>query len=424
MTRQLNDNGKNSTDLLIVILIWSFCLPEQFSFFVIDLKFYVFRVVLLMLMPSAISAYKNQEIAPKFSDALIVFALIWLFISQFITIGLDKALANGGASLIDIGLSYFVARSKITSPDRARDLMVKIGPVFLLAGLTVALEAVSGRYIVQPFASSLTGQPVNMGADISGGRLGLVRGAGPFPHAILGGLQLASLLPIFLLSNLKAKAKYLGIVAAGTSIFSVSSSVGIGIILSTFLVLFELFRDKFKIFTWNGLIISFVSVLVSAQMFLSGGVVKVIVNYLTLDKWTAYYRTLIWQYGLENVYRHPWVGMGLEDWVRPHWMTSSIDNYWLYLAVCYGVPEAVSRLGIPLVAAVLAGRALIKLDKFDRRIAIGFIIAMTMMTVMAFTVTYWGVTQAWYYFLIGCTVSVTAGGRHLSPAEQNSAGNM
>ncbi len=413
---------KKTSDWPLVLLAYSFCVPEQVSFFFLGLKFFVFRIILLLLIPSIISAYKNQTIVSKLTDTLVVAALAWLFASQLVTIGIAKAAANGGASIIDLGLTYFVARSRLTSIARARELLVKLGPAFLLAGSMVAFETLSGHYIVQPFVSRLTGQPVSAITDMNSGRLGLLRGTGPFPHPILGGLQLASLLPIFLLSNIPIRARLIGVVGAFTAIFTISSSVLIAIILCLFLVAFEVVRERVPVISWNGFMGALIAGLTGVQLFTPGGVVKIIVNYLTLDKWTAYYRTLIWQYGLENVYRHPWFGLGLEDWSRPYWMTESIDNYWLYLAITYGVPESLLRVSIAVIAAIVAGRNMNRFNTGDRRIMLGFIIGISMMTLMAFTVTFWGVTQAWYYFLIGCTVSLGESVHNLpDPARRTAA---
>ena len=64
----------------------------------------------------------------------------------------------------------------------------------------------------------------------------------------------------------------------------------------------------------------------------------VIVTYLTFNVQTGYNRILIWQYGSAEVLRHPIFGIGLGDWERPAWMSSSMDNFWLVIAVRYGLP--------------------------------------------------------------------------------------
>ena len=40
----------------------------------------------------------------------------------------------------------------------------------------------------------------------------------------------------------------------------------------------------------------------------------------------------------KEVARHPIFGIGLGDWERPSWMSDSMDNFWLVVAVRYGLP--------------------------------------------------------------------------------------
>ena len=48
---------------------------------------------------------------------------------------------------------------------------------------------------------------------------------------------------------------------------------------------------------------------------------------------------LIFTYGMENVWAHPFFGLGLADWARPFWMTTgTVDNLWLVFAMRYGIP--------------------------------------------------------------------------------------
>ena len=56
--------------------------------------------------------------------------------------------------------------------------------------------------------------------------------------------------------------------------------------------------------------------------------IAIIATGFTIDSWTGYYRLLIWQYGLENVYANPIVGIGLAEWTRPWWMpAATVDGF-------------------------------------------------------------------------------------------------
>ena len=61
-------------------------------------------------------------------------------------------------------------------------------------------------------------------------------------------------------------------------------------------------------------------------------------SYATFSAETAYWRGLIFEYGMQNVWAHPLFGLGMGDWARPEFMhTSSVDNFWLLITMRYGI---------------------------------------------------------------------------------------
>lgn len=415
MNNVLNNEEKGMPIIWAILLAYSLLIPEQIFIYLFNFVLFPYRLLLICMIPGILSSFVNGTVRGRVSDIVILTAMIWIVTALSFTIGIDRALANGGASALDIGASYFAARCTITSGERARLLLVRIGPAFLIAGISIIVETASGRYILQPFVASLLGVKLEgpLFASVSG-RLGLIRGTGPFGHPILAGLQLASVLPLFLLARMKLVPRSVGVVAAVFSLGTVSSSALIALILAVVLVSYEYIGSLVKSLTWKLLVIGTGLGAVALQLFTRGGIVGIVVNFLTLDKWTAYYRTLVWQYGVMNVAMHPWLGNGFSDWIRPAWMPVSIDNYWLLMAMTYGVPEAVMRISLPILVVFAAGSRMASMDMADRRVLLGFSITIVILTLMAFTVAFWGVTQAWYYFLIGTTLSLAEGGRQVT----------
>lgn len=67
--------------------------------------------------------------------------------------------------------------------------------------------------------------------------------------------------------------------------------------------------------------------------------IRVFMSYATFSPATAFYRSIIFDWGMVNVWGSPVFGIGLRDWVRASWMrTASMDNFWLVMAVRYGIP--------------------------------------------------------------------------------------
>jgi O-antigen ligase len=67
--------------------------------------------------------------------------------------------------------------------------------------------------------------------------------------------------------------------------------------------------------------------------------ITVFLHYATFSPHTAYWRLIIFEHGMNNVFANPIFGLGLNDWERPAWMHSgSMDNFWLVVALRYGIP--------------------------------------------------------------------------------------
>jgi len=66
--------------------------------------------------------------------------------------------------------------------------------------------------------------------------------------------------------------------------------------------------------------------------------VNSILTTISIDDHNAIYRTYIYKYGLLEVADSPWIGIGYQDWYRHESMTSSIDSFWLFTAMRFGVP--------------------------------------------------------------------------------------
>ena len=50
-------------------------------------------------------------------------------------------------------------------------------------------------------------------------------------------------------------------------------------------------------------------------------------TYFTFSTTSAYNRIIIFEYGSAEVMRNPIFGIGLGDWIRPVWMSDSMDNF-------------------------------------------------------------------------------------------------
>jgi hypothetical protein len=107
------------------------------------------------------------------------------------------------------------------------------------------------------------------------------------------------------------------------------------------------------------------------------------------------------------VLNHPFFGVGQGEWVRPYWRGHpTIDNFWLAIAVRYGLPALIFLwFGIACNAVAILRRA--DLDPEEQRQRRGYLITLTGLVMILATVSLWGPVStfvltyfgagAWFY---------------------------
>ncbi|WAT17037.1 O-antigen ligase family protein [Aurantiacibacter sp. MUD11] len=408
MRQAMPSGGRSAYAVLPLVLItYLTLLPPQVALSPAGFVLPFYRIGLIAVIPLVLFGWVKS--GRKFSafDGVVVLAALYIFVALADTEGIDRALQNGGSSALDVSISYFLARYCVQTSDDVRRFLILVAPGFFVAAATVTFEMLAGRYLVQPLAVQIFGQAAEGDLAISSPRFGLTRGTGMFPHPILAGLHLASLLSLYALSRLRGWPMWIGIAAALSAMATLSSAALIMLSASTGALLYNWISRKYPQLSWR-LLITFIAISFLALEFASNrGSIQVIMTLTALDPWTAYYRTLIWDYGILNVRAHPWFGIGFADWDRAAWMPSSIDNYWLMIAIRYGLPEAILRLTIPVGVSIVLFLQSSALDPREQSLARGVAISLLFFSILGFSVALWNNTQAWFNILSGIAVSLS-----------------
>jgi O-antigen ligase len=142
---------------------------------------------------------------------------------------------------------------------------------------------------------------------------------------------------------------------------------------------------------------------VGAALVANRAPLQILISIATFDPWTGYYRMLIWEHGLENLWTSPWIGIGTADWERPKWMASStIDAYWLVLPLRAGIPALFLLVtGIGLIGYRVVKRGRNSLDGLRRRMSAGWMMSLVAICLLGATVHFWNVPHALFYFFLG-----------------------
>jgi O-antigen ligase len=150
------------------------------------------------------------------------------------------------------------------------------------------------------------------------------------------------------------------------------------------------------------LILAFLGVMLVAVMTvgMQFDIEDFLVNTLAFDPISAAARFDIFRYGMREIAGSPVFGIGFNDWTRPFWKGGSFDNFWLLIAMRYGIPALVF-----LVAAVgynclrIASRT--GLTDQESSYRTGYLISMAGVAFVLGSVHIWGHAEIFVTTFIG-----------------------
>jgi O-antigen ligase len=263
-------------------------------------------------------------------------------------------------------------------------------------------EFVSGRNI----SRELFGLILPTYTDAMPARFGFARAQSVFDHPILFGVFTGSILAlVYLVLGFQrdfASRFFMSAIVAATSMLSVSSSPLTALVVQALLLCWNGLLSTVR-FRWKLLIALAVSISVTIELVANRSLLDIFVSYVLFDSGSYWFRKLIWLYGTESVQSHPWFGTGMYEWERPSWMGPSIDNFWLFHAVRYGLPAAF-LMSLAFFSIFLAVSLKKGLDSRQAAYRTGFLITMTAFFLVAWTTHFWDSAYVVFLFLMGSGV--------------------
>ncbi len=395
----------NSGVIFAVAVGYLLLLPPQFNVVVGGSVIPPYRFFLIASLLYVVGTWARRGWQFVVPDYLMVVAGLWIWLAFYITSEFNDFFTASVAQTADIVVAYFFARSAFRSLHDLRLFLLMMAPGLAVIAAVIVVESVTKTHIIQPFFSSLLG--TGGGYTLTSERLGLLRAAGPFPHPILAGVFFASFLPLYWLSGLRAWPRVFGIAAALASFFTVSSAALLAFTMGAGLIFYNWLTERIANVTWQLFFIVFGLFAFAAELGTKSGTFNLLVRFGSLNSDSAFYRTLIWRFGTQNVVKNPWFGIGYSDWERPVWMGSSIDHYWLLMAIQFGLVTPV-LIGLAIIWAIVELlRNSTHSNLVDKRTQIGLAIAMASIALGAISVSMWLAAQVWFHMLMGLCVSMS-----------------
>nr|WP_298097776.1 O-antigen ligase domain-containing protein [uncultured Shinella sp.] len=393
--------AQGTQSLPVTLFILSLFLPFIFSLGSLALS--PFRLVLIAtVLPCLYKWASGGAGRLRFVDFTLLFYCFWCFVSLCAVHGISQGLQSGGIQFIETMGPYLLARCYIRSAEDYYRVVRLFFRVILFLMPFAFLEALTGENILL----NLMRHVFTTHPNLHDTRWGLRRVQSIVEHPILFGVICGAMLgPVFCVlgyaktaSERYAKAA----VVATTTFLSMSSGPLSGLFAQIVLIAWDKVLVRIKArwkLLWAGLGAGYVFVATMSNQ----SVFEFFITHFSFSPENAYYRVLIWNFGTGSVMNHPLFGTTMMGWDRPDWMPPSIDMFWLYQAIIYGIPAAAAMTVTFL--AIFTAVAIRKID--DAKLAayrMGFLASLTGFFLVGWTVHFWNATYVIFMFSLGSGV--------------------
>lgn len=398
-----------SAGLLLVIFMITIMTPIAFE--VGGLRLSPNRIFLLVaIIPFAVSIVQGK--IGRFTQVDMLFLLhgMWIMVALTV-IGGAARIPFAGITAVELIGGYFVGRVLIRDIAGYRRLFRIILIALLVLMPVLLIEVNSGKLVIPDLLRPIFDTPDRSRSAY--GRLGFERVYGVFDHPILWGLFCSLTLANFVTMARGNMAKITFGVAL--SIFTTMLSLSSAPLMACALQIGLLAWGWIMGGRWKMLMIGLVVSYVVIDLLSDRTPVTILIETMTFNPLSGYTRIAIFDAGWAAVKGSPIFGIGFNDWPRPHWLTSSVDNFWLLTSMRYGLVGA----GFLLLALLSHFWLLSKSKITDPDVAaarLGHSIALAGISFTMLTVHIWGTMSVFTMFYLGAGAWMYA-----YPQDQNGA---
>ena len=396
-----------NSKLPIVVWLYLLGIAIPLWFNVGSLSMSTMRLVLLIaVVPLSFALFRKKYGRVIPTDILLFLHILWAVIALGVN-NPDKVVENIGSAAVELIGGYVVGRAFIRTPEQFGALCRTLFVIVIIWLPFSILEARNGRPLILELIESLPG--ITTYADVSKDlRLGMNRVQLVFAHPIHYGLFCSI---VFSLAFVGFKGVYgdakrwMVAGAVGVCTFlSLSSGALLALILQLGMISWAFIFQKVER-KWLLLLGLFAVAYVVVDLLSNRTPIRVMMSYATFSAHTAYWRGLIFEYGMLNVWANPIFGIGLNEWFRPHYMNSgSMDNFWLVMAVRYGIPGSslITRAYIDILRRV--GTRDFRADPLVSQFRLAWMFTFLGLSFTLSTVHIWTSLFSFVFFLLGAGV--------------------
>jgi hypothetical protein len=389
--------------LALKVVLLALFLPQELSFFVADLRMTLERLVFLILTPILLVQLGQKMAAGKYrfvaSDLLVLLAALWMFVGPSVIYDFGEALKHSGPVALEYLISYMSTRILLTAQKQSLVFANWLCVIISIVAIDALMDTVTGRYITRELFGQISGYSV-LRYNSDQYRFGLLRASGPLEHQILLGFTCSIGLLIASAVDIALRLFCIAVCALGV-VIALSSAPEQSVILGFGLLAYGRLTAGMR-GRWM-LIFGLASATIAVVFLTVNSPFGHIIDIVTLDPSTGYYRLYIWNTLGPVILDNPYFGVSQELIEQVY--GGSVDSLWLVLALLYGIPCAVLA-GLAMIGAcsqpTSGPRAL--LTHSESRLGMVLGIVFFLIIFAAFTVHFWG--SIW--ILIGLLIGVRA----------------
>ncbi len=375
------------------------------------------RVFLLaVIVPLTVNLFTGRYGKIMATDYLFLAHILWASLAVAVN-NPSRAVENIGSTATEFLGGYVVGRAFIRTPDQFEKLF-KVLIFFVVAFLPFSIvEARTGNAIIPAFIDGLPGVDSVPQLAIDK-RMGLERVQNVFAHPIHYGLFCSvafAMVWVGFASRMASGARTFYLIAIAFSVFlSLSSGALLSLLLQAGLIgwayVFRNVKRKWAMFF--GLL---AFLYVAIDLLSNRTPIRVLMSYATFSAHTAFYRGIIFEWGMKNVWANPILGLGLRSWIRPGYMTTgSVDNFWLVMAMRNGIPGFLLIIGGYFAGLIRIGRRDLSAAPVVEKFRLAWMITFCGLSFTLCTVHIWTAIYSFVFFMFGSAMWLAT----YSPAEE------
>ncbi len=409
------DAGLMSARLPWQVTVYLFCVVVPIWFNAGPLLMSTLRLFLMMMIiPVLIRLLMGTYGRMIITDWLFIAHTVWMVVALGV-MSPEAVVTQVGSVGMEFMGGYAIGRAYVRTPEVFLALCRALALIVLCLTPFALYEAQTGRPLIVEWIQRLPGirsvEIVNIDQ-----RLGLERVQGAFAHPIHFGLfcSVAFSLTFVALKGVIGNTRrwITATVVAATGFLGLSSGAWLAILLQIALIIWAavFYRIRWR---WWLLVGLFALAYVVIDLFSDRTPIRVFMSYATFSAHNAYWRGIIFEWGVANVLGSvekgiqgsPIFGLGMGDWVRPSFMYSgSMDNFWLVMAVRYGIPGFLFlSIGYAIVIARVMRRDFTA-DPVLIQIRRAWVFTFLGLTFTLCTVHVWGSVYSFIFFIFAAGI--------------------